>query len=400
MIFVYFLCILHIQIVRTKASAARTRSGTDKSRKIITLYCTQVKFVVLYISVEFLLQKVFIMKKSVKITLTLLSAAVFFVSAACAVLYFVSCRQAFDTDICHFRDVPLVKAMTASFIAAPVLCAAAGLTLRRRASFTDVPSDTPFTAFASLLCALLFAASATVDFVSIGTALFTKKYALSAAAALFAALSCIYFILYFAGRKTFCSRARIWLSFAPAAWALCTVLKIYFDSSRAINDPIKGLLLLLGAVILLFFCEDVRFYIGRQNAAICYFFTLCTAFAAIAVAVPNMILTLTDTAGFSFSVIDCALYIAVGFFALARLASFPSALGEYVKPSPVDEDAADCADADEANAAEDTDRTDDADGNTADSADTPSFAVTPDSTEAADADSTAEAESGEGGLNI
>ena len=62
--------------------------------------------------------------------------------------------------------------------------------------------------------------------------------------------------------------------------------------------------------------------------------------------------------------------------------------------------AADGADADEADAAEDTDRTDDADGNTADGADTPSSGFTPDSTEAADADSTAEAESGEGGLNI
>lgn len=270
------------------------------------------------------------MKKSVKLPMTILCAAVFLCSVLCAVLYSVACRTSLDTAILHFNDSPLVTAMVAMFIATPVLCLAAGLVMWRKASVTAIPESTVFVNFATTFAGLLLICTAVMTFVEHRGTIFYRSKLLILATAVFAILSGVYFLLFRGNGKTL--TARMWLSLAPVLWGLCLIMNIYFDTERTINDPIKSLYLTLCAVHVIFLCEDIRFYIGIQSAAVYYFIALAASFTSIAIAIPNLILTYMKTPTFDFSVLETTAFIALGMFALARLASLPAVLGEYIKP--------------------------------------------------------------------
>lgn len=276
------------------------------------------------------------MKRSAKLTITILCAAVFLCSAICAVLYSVAASTSLDTAILHFNESPLVTAMIAFFIITPLLCLAVGLVMRHKVSVTAIPESTIFVSFATTFAGLLLICTAVMTFVEHRSSIFTYSKLLTLATAVCALLSGVYFLLFRGNEKTII--ARLWLSFAPVAWGLCLVMQIYFNTNRTINDPIKSLYLTLCAIHVIFLCEDIRFYIGIQNAAIYCFVALAASFASVAVAIPNLILTCIKTPTFNFSILDIVAFIALGMFALARLASLPDVLGKYVKPEKKNND--------------------------------------------------------------
>lgn len=269
------------------------------------------------------------MKKSLKLTMTILCAAVFLCAALCAVLYSIAARTSLDTAILHFNDSPVVTAMIVMFAVTSVLCVTAGFAMFRKVSVTAIPDNTFFISFATTFAGLLMICSGVMTAIKYGLSILLSENLLPLAIVVLSVISGVYFILFRFNEKTL--TVRMWLSFAPVLWALCLVMQIYFDTERTINDPIKSLMLLLCGAHLVFLCEDIRFYLKNQNAAIYYFISLAASFTSIAVAIPNLILTYMKTPTFDFSVIETVVFIALGMFALARLASLPAVLGEYVK---------------------------------------------------------------------
>ena len=249
------------------------------------------------------------MKKS--LTSTAISAVSIIIAAISGVLFWVSFRTSFDMTVEHFSRTPIVAASYIMLGISVVLAVCAAFPILSVPRGIELRDSSVFSLFSYILCAAAFAAYAAETLIAYRSRLaylFTKANVLPALMTLLALVSAAYFLICAFAPKL--KNARSVLAFAPIVWAgLCT-LSIYFDSSLSINNPTKALNLLAAALILIFLCEDLRYAIGTQCASIGVFTSAAAVSCSIAVAFPRLAISLADSEGFGFGIIDSTLFAA------------------------------------------------------------------------------------------
>lgn len=263
--------------------------------------------------------------KTVRNILTVSIAIIAVLTAASAVFSYLALSTEFDHVLYYFNAGSVNAALGMYLpVAAMVTALVCALLIRRKVSFGALPPANLPTVFASALSGLLLIVSTVFSFLLSDGAEPSK---LSVSAAVFAIIAAVYFLLLpFAEDKL----VMIPLSFAPCIWAALKLLEEYFRSGEPINSPIRVVNLTMLAFLLLFFAEEIRFFIDRQSPAIYYFCALSALTFTGAAAFPKLALILADVSGFDFSVLDWFLYIALFFFVLARMTALPSVSTEYV----------------------------------------------------------------------
>jgi len=266
------------------------------------------------------------MKKSTGTLLTIFVSAVLVLTIASSVIGYFAMTAGFDHKLFYFNiDSILGPLYIILPVAACLISLVCGIMLRKKVSFTDIPSSNIPTTFTSTLTGLLMIASAVLTLIS-----GNELSRLSVAAVVFAFVSAVYFIaLPFANGKPFMAL----LSFSPVGWAAFKLLEEYFRDGEPINSPIKTVNLTMFSFLLLFFAEEIRFGIDRQIPG-SYYFCILSAVTFTGNAVfPKLAIILTDNSLFEFSVIDWCLYAALFTFLLARLSALPAILGDHTEQS-------------------------------------------------------------------
>ncbi len=292
-----------------------------------------------------------------------------------AVLYYTALMNNFDTAIGHFSSGGVVTGFIACLAVSAILAIASGAIMTRRTAITGSGSySTPVVGSFVVLGGLL-AASAVLKlreilptfadsvFAKNSVMALVKENIIALAAPLFALVAAAYFIMISGGKKV--ERARAVLSIPTVIWVLLSTLSVYFESGRPINSPIKAILLTLSMINMLFITEDARFLIRTQKAplyrAICM---LCVCFGLV-FAIPDLAVSILSSAGVSssaifsspdgifsamnFDLLNSAVSAMIPVCAAARLLTFNSCCGEYIKPKHEKQKAA-CAAADTADA--------------------------------------------------
>lgn len=271
--------------------------------------------------------------KKVRNILTVSIAIIAVLTVASAVFSFLALSTEFD-HVLYYFNAGSVNAALGMYLPIAALAAAAvcALLIRKKASFNAMPPANLPTVFASVLSGLLLIVSTVFSVLFSDMAESSK---LSVAASVFAIIAAVYFMLLpFAEKKPFMA----FLSFAPCIWAALKLLEEYFRSGEPINSPIRVVNLTMLAFLLLFFAEEIRFFIDRQSPAI-YYFSALSALAFTGAAVfPKLAIILADIPGFDFSVLDWFLYAALFFFILARMTALPSISVEYTAKANVEAD--------------------------------------------------------------
>ena len=309
-----------------------------------------------------------------KKTFTVISILAVVFGLLAAFLFYADCMLGYQTDIGHFDDTALTSATVCAFVAAPVLALAGSLFLVRRTSSVGMPAYSTFSTVASMLCGVAFAALGIIggifplyraisvifsyDGVTFGAKvrgviqyLKVSSQTVGIIAGFLALFCAVYFILYSGEKKT--EKTRSGLSLVAVIWALVESLSIYFNKELTINSPIKSVILLGSVAVMMFLCEEVRFYIADQCTPVYGFLCVACASVGLAVYLPGTVIAAMEVIGqptsFIFGSVE-GIYRAIGLdlphmaaglavtvFAISRIPGFIGTLGEYV-PKKKDSD--------------------------------------------------------------
>lgn len=290
------------------------------------------------------------MKKTTKKLSAALGVASVAVALVGAVLYYVSLMSRFDMAIGHFASGATVTGFIVCLIASAILAIASGAVITRRGSITGSGIYSRFVVGTFVLLGALIMSSGVLNLAKVlptfADSAFSKEHIIALVTPLFAIVGSVYFIMISGGEKT--ERTRAFLSAAAIVWALFNTLSVYFESGRPINSPIKALLLTTSLINMLFITEDARFVFRTQKAALYRAIAaLCVCFGLVT-SLPNVIVSILATAGVSssalfdsqsgifaamrFDLLNSAIAVMISVCAAARLLTFDSCCGEYVKP--------------------------------------------------------------------
>ena len=189
-----------------------------------------------------------------------------------------------------------------------------------------------FTGFAELLCAGVLILTFAVQFIRLGNTTdhltelwLTSGNTLSAAVrmlriSVFLALaSSIYFIFSFITQKSSTALAIVF-----CLWVFAYLLRIYYDMSLLIVDPVRKLTIAALCSILLFMCAEIRMIVGKPSPRLFVCFGFLALFFCGASGISKLIITFTGFDGFTTqSVYDC-FEVAFALYVLSRLLAFVS----------------------------------------------------------------------------
>ena len=271
----------------------------------------------------------------------LLGAAGLLALAAAICLYFAQTVD-YDLSIRHFaRNSPYAYGFAASVIAALLCGIAAGLLRRKTADRTAGIHTGTLGIFAAAVTAFMLLASFILSIRGLSAGL----PVLQIIRPVLMALSAAFFFLVAAREKKTGGAAAL-LSLCPLLFSLVSVLTVYFDNSYGMNAPVKICWLLTYIALTRVFTAETRVVLGR---ALPFWHTLfgvfCLAMTA-SVGLSQLIISLNDTVGHGFSLIDSALFVSLALYTAVRLftngtASASKALSEAT------ENAADTAEPEE-----------------------------------------------------
>lgn len=233
--------------------------------------------------------------------------------AAAVFLYFAQTVD-YDLAIRHFaRDSAHARAAVVCIL----LSLLSGLTaaiLRTRLPIpvAQIPLS-PTATFGAACTAFMMLASFILSIRTLSTGLPILKIA----ELVLMALAAAYFFLIAAREPK--GGAFALLSLCPMLYAILALLNVYFDTSYAMNSPLKSYGLVLYISLALFFSAEARAVIKKPSAFLYTFFGVCCLTMTVALGLSQFVISLYDTVGHGFSLIDCVLRIAVALYAAARL---------------------------------------------------------------------------------
>ncbi len=244
-------------------------------------------------------------------------------AAAGAVLLYFAQTVGYDLSIRHFaKNSPYAMGASLSIAAAAVVGLIAAFVLKRKSEQVRLAAPASFFIFASSITGFMMLA----DFILSIRALSQGLPVLEILQLVLLALSAAFFFLVSTREKKGDGFAL--LSLCPMLYALVSVLTVYFDTTYAMNSPLKSYYLLMYLSMALLFSAEARTAIrALQPFTYTFFGTLCFTVSA-SVGVSQLAIALYDTVGHGFSVIDSALFITVALFALSRLVSLRIETGE------------------------------------------------------------------------
>lgn len=155
---------------------------------------------------------------------------------------------------------------------------------------------------------------------------------------IFGIMSGIYFLLStFSNKTKFSAKTPviIFLAMSPVFWSITSMLSCYFDKAIAINSPLKSMMLISYAGLIVYFTEDIRRYLSSTKPSIEYFTKLLGTAALGGNAIGRLAVCLIDNSKFSFSVFSSFLLLSLWLLILSSLASLPSS----IKPATDDKKA-------------------------------------------------------------
>ena len=236
-------------------------------------------------------------------------------SLAAAVLLFFAQTVGYDLSIQHFAKNSPYALGGAVCIGIALLAGIVAGILRAHADKNPVRHNLPA---AGVFAAACTAFMMLVSFIVSIRALSTGLPILEIVKLVLMALSAAYFFLA-AAKESKTGGGFALLSLCPMLYAVVSLLLVYFDKTYAMNSPLKSYQLLLYISMALFFSAEAHGIIHRPVPFRYTFFgTCCLAFAA-ALGLSQIVIAFHDTVGHGFSVLECAIRIAVAVYVAVRL---------------------------------------------------------------------------------
>ena len=259
-----------------------------------------------------------------RIPYILLLAAIAAASLAAAVLLYFAQTVGYDLTIRHFAKNSPYALGAAICIGIALLSAIAAGILRAKTGSITVANPLPAVgAFFAACTAFLMLATFIVSIRALSTGIAVLKLVQLVLMALAAA----YFFLT-AAKDAKASGGFALLSLCPMLYAVLSLLLVYFDTSYAMNSPVKSYLLLVYISMALFFSAEARAVLRKPSPFLYTFFASACLIFAGALGLSQIVIALHDTVGHGFSVLDCAVRITVALYAAVRLFTADSAPSE------------------------------------------------------------------------
>lgn len=250
----------------------------------------------------------------------------------------------FDRDVGHFAyDSVWLYGICASVILSALISGVLGYTSKHGFSFTGFPETTWLSWFSSFLggiMALIYAIRLIARSRDGGSWISTLSGVLFIALALSLALGC------FEKSRTSCLRAA--LSILAALSVIASMFACYFDFTLPLNSPVRHLITVDQAGVVLMLLQEARFAISPEKRATSGFFTFATAFASsgvLGISAGLVIFTVAAQGdyGFTLSPFQFSCYAAIGLLAVSRLFSFRKTITNYIPDEPEHTDDSDPA---------------------------------------------------------
>lgn len=244
----------------------------------------------------------------------------------------------FDSDIGHFKlgSVSSVVLWSGVIVSA-LLCAWLGLSAKRKFSLTDFPETSLLTLFSSFLGGAMAVAVSfeTLFFIIHFGADFLSKLKIISD---FLLITLTVSLVTGCFRRTQASPVRIVFSLLSVVAVNLTMFACYFDFSLPLNSPVRNLVTIAQAGVLLLTLSEARLAISPKTRATSGFTIFVNSFAASAVLGISLGFLVFSFAiqtdyGFTLSPFRYSCYIAMGLLGLSRLSAIKECSGEYV-PAP------------------------------------------------------------------
>lgn len=241
------------------------------------------------------------------------------VSLAAAVSLYFAQTVGYDLSIQHFAKSSIHAAVALILIIIALSAAIAAGILHAKSGAAARPPLSVVGMFAAACIAFMMLATFIVSIRALSTGL----PILNIAQLVLMAFSAAYFFLSAARERKTGGFALV--SLCPMLYALVSLLITYFDTSYAMNSPLKSYALLLYISMALFFSAEARAVIKRPLPFLYIFFGGCCLVFTSALGLSQLAIALHDTVGHGFSVLTCALHIAIALYTAVRLFSFTDA---------------------------------------------------------------------------
>ena len=130
------------------------------------------------------------------------------------------------------------------------------------------------------------------------------------------------YLIFTALSKKRCSRVLTGLGFFPVIWTSVCLLRIYFDRTSAINNPIKIFTQISLVAIMLYFLVELRFRVGRPSVGIYIALSSVASLLGISNSTSLLIAEFTSSEKLSNEVILSFAEFFISFYILMRLVNF------------------------------------------------------------------------------
>lgn len=259
------------------------------------------------------------------------------VGAVIALFLSTGLVTSFDEEIGHFKFGAVTFYVTAAGIAAAAgISAVTGRFARGKFSLAAYPESAPLSSFAGYFAAILAAVTAGAELYSIYV---LHTHVPSTLELLSCVLTPAITVSAILGthEKTRTSLPRIIFAILAVLAVNLSMFACYFDFTLPLNSPVRNIITIAQAGVMLFLLSEVRLALSAETRATAPFFVFTSAFAASAVLGISFGLCVfafvsPDAAAMGISVYRFGCYFGFGLLAFSRLSALSTAAGPYVAP--------------------------------------------------------------------